>query len=177
MAKKSKKTGNVRGRLSDGRPNPIDSYVGSRIRLRRCLLGMTQERLAETLGLTFQQIQKYEKGLNRIGASRLWDLSQVLDVPVDFFFDKLDDDAKMKSPRNISAFTLNDSVLDNTEDILQRRDVLKVMRYYAMIPNESVRQNVLNLVRSLSGEDDNLYIGLDDDTTEKVEYTPMPVDR
>src|SRR5262245_12637795 len=70
------------------RPNPIDVHVGSRVRFRRMLLGMSQEKLGEKLGLTFQQIQKYEKGINRIGASRLFDLAQVLGVPVQFFYEE-----------------------------------------------------------------------------------------
>src|ERR1700752_5241949 len=70
------------------RPNPIDVHVGSRVRFRRMLLGMSQEKLGEKLGLTFQQIQKYEKGINRIGASRLLDLAQVLGVPVQFFYEE-----------------------------------------------------------------------------------------
>jgi len=70
-------------------PNPIDVHVGSRVRLRRTLLGMSQEKLGEALGLTFQQVQKYERGVNRIGASRLYHLSQILDVPVSFFFDDM----------------------------------------------------------------------------------------
>src|SRR6059058_5546845 len=74
---------------SDRLPKPVDSHVGSRIRLRRTLLGMSQERLGEALGLTFQQVQKYERGLNRVGASRLFDLSRVLDVPVSFFFEDI----------------------------------------------------------------------------------------
>ena len=69
------------------RPNPIDVHVGSRVRFRRMLLGMSQEKLGERLGLTFQQVQKYEKGINRIGASRLFDLAQVLGVSVQFFYD------------------------------------------------------------------------------------------
>ncbi len=72
---------------SSRRPNPIDAHVGSRVRLRRMLLGMSQEKLGEHLGLTFQQVQKYEKGVNRIGASRLFDLAHVLGVPVQFFYD------------------------------------------------------------------------------------------
>src|SRR3979490_2796256 len=75
----------------EGRPSPIDVLVGSRIRLRRTLLGMSQERLGEALGLTFQQVQKYERGVNRVGASRLFDLSRVLDVPISFFFDDMPD--------------------------------------------------------------------------------------
>jgi transcriptional regulator with XRE-family HTH domain len=70
-------------------PNPIDVHVGKRLRLRRTLLGMSQERLGESLGLTFQQVQKYERGANRIGSSRLFELGQILDVPVSFFFDDM----------------------------------------------------------------------------------------
>src|SRR5262245_60591158 len=70
------------------RPNPIDVHVGSRVRFRRMLLGMSQEKLGEKLGLTFQQVQKYEKGINRIGASRLFDLAQVLGVTVQFFYEE-----------------------------------------------------------------------------------------
>ncbi len=75
------------------KPNPIDIHVGKRLRLRRTLLGMSQERLGELLGLTFQQVQKYERGANRIGSSRLFELGQILDVPVSFFFDDLPDEA------------------------------------------------------------------------------------
>src|SRR5271165_6420017 len=78
-----------RGRTPSGKPNPIDAHVGARVRLRRTLLGMSQEKLGEAIGLTFQQVQKYERGANRIGASRLYDLSNVLDVPVSFFFDDI----------------------------------------------------------------------------------------
>src|ERR1700693_3559843 len=81
----------VVGADKEGRPSPIDIHVGSRIRLRRTLLGMSQERLGEALGLTFQQVQKYERGVNRVGASRLFDLSRVLDVPISFFFDDMPD--------------------------------------------------------------------------------------
>src|SRR3954471_15881101 len=79
----------VMGNDREGRPSPIDVHVGSRIRLRRTLLGMSQERLGEALGLTFQQGQKYERGVNRVGASRLYDLSRVLDVPISFFYDDM----------------------------------------------------------------------------------------
>lgn len=78
---------------ADGSPNPVDIHVGSRVRLRRTLLGMSQEMLGDAIGLTFQQIQKYERGTNRISASRLYDLSRALDVPVSFFFDGCDDGA------------------------------------------------------------------------------------
>src|SRR3546814_14208536 len=82
-----------------GSPNPVDVHVGGRVRLRRTLLGLSQEKLGEALGLTFQQVQKYERGANRIGASRMFDLSRVLDVPVSFFFDDMPQDVAMQSPR------------------------------------------------------------------------------
>src|ERR1700748_1341571 len=80
---------NTGRRQKSDKPNPVDVHVGSRVRLRRTLLGMSQEKLGNAVGLTFQQIQKYERGANRIGASRLFDMSRVLDVPVQFFFDDM----------------------------------------------------------------------------------------
>src|SRR5512134_3751494 len=82
-------------RMPPGVPNPVDIHVGSRVRLRRTLLGLSQEKLGEAVGLTFQQIQKYERGANRIGASRLFEFSRILDVPVSFFFDDMDDRARV----------------------------------------------------------------------------------
>src|SRR5678816_919138 len=79
----------ARARGGVGRPNPVDIHVGGRVRLRRTLLGMSQEKLADALGLTFQQVQKYERGANRIGASRLHQLSRILEVPVAFFFEEM----------------------------------------------------------------------------------------
>src|SRR3954468_18861513 len=95
----------------EGRPSPIDVHVGSRIRLRRTLLGMSQERLGEALGLTFQQVQKYERGVNRVGASRLFDLSRVLDVPISFFFDDMPDGlaSVYGVPSNRRSFGSSDS--------------------------------------------------------------------
>ena len=86
--KKTRKSS--RGRTPNGQPNPIDVHVGNRIRLRRTLLGLSQEKLAALLGLTFQQVQKYERGMNRVGASRLWDIGKVLEVPINFFFEDMD---------------------------------------------------------------------------------------
>src|SRR6266481_2040021 len=87
------------GRQRGDKPNPIDVHVGSRVRLRRNMLGLSQEKLGEAIGLTFQQVQKYERGANRIGASRLHDLSRVLDVPVSFFFDDMDPVRPRRSPQ------------------------------------------------------------------------------
>src|SRR5262245_39091705 len=93
----------TRGRMPSGKPNPVDVHVGSRVRLRRTLLGMSQEKLGEAIGLTFQQVQKYERGANRIGASRLWDLSRVLDVPVAYFFDEMSPSTSARSPSRLKG--------------------------------------------------------------------------
>lgn len=97
------KAKNSRGRLTDGAPNPIDIHVGLRLRLRRQVMNLTQEQLAKLLGLTFQQVQKYEKGLNRISASRLWDIAQVLQTSTDFFFEDMSKQAAALSPRRKTA--------------------------------------------------------------------------
>ena len=90
-------------RMPPGIPNPVDIHVGSRVRLRRTLLGLSQEKLGEAVGLTFQQIQKYERGANRIGASRLFEFSRILDVPVSFFFDDMAERAKVGEGQEIGG--------------------------------------------------------------------------
>ena len=146
-----KKGGSIRGRLSDGTPNPIDVHVGARIRLRRTMLGISQEKLAEKLGVTFQQVQKYERGLNRVGASRLWDISQVLETTVGFFYEDLDDSTKSKSPRNVHhgmSFCEGTHTFDTS--IFTRTDALELIRYYTSIEDPKVLKNILDLVKSLS---------------------------
>lgn len=146
-----KQGGTIRGRLSDGAPNPIDTHVGARIRLRRTMLGLSQEKLAEKLGITFQQVQKYERGLNRVGASRLWDLAQVLDVSVAFFYEDLDDSSKNSSPRNMNGtLSFSDDSSSFNTDIFTRKDVLELIRHYTSIENPKVARNVLDLVKSLA---------------------------
>lgn len=143
--------GTIRGRLLDGTPNPIDLYVGSRVRMRRTLLGMSQERLAAELGITFQQVQKYERGLNRIGASRLWDLAQVLGVSVDFFYQDIDANTKDKSPRKIYANpNLAEDICEFDMDILLRKDVIALLRAYTKITDTKLQKSVLDLVETLS---------------------------
>ncbi|CAH2600854.1 Uncharacterized HTH-type transcriptional regulator Smed_0045 [Rhodovastum atsumiense] len=134
----------------ESRPNPIDIHVGSRIRLRRTLLGMSQERLGEALGLTFQQVQKYERGVNRVGASRLYDLSRVLDVPISFFYDDMPEslgghgvNGGRRSPG------LSDAQDSFGDDTLNRRETLELVRAYYRITDPSVRKRVFELVKSL----------------------------
>ena len=149
--KKRSVNGTVRGRLSDGTPNPIDLYVGSRVRMRRSLLGMSQERLAAELGVTFQQVQKYERGSNRIGASRLWDLAQVLGVSVDFFYQGIDSQTTEQSPRKIYAKPeLSEDLCEFDMETLLRRDVTALLRAYIKIQDPKVQRNILDLVCALS---------------------------
>jgi S-adenosylmethionine synthetase len=116
---------------SQGNPNPIDVHVGSRVRLRRTLLGMSQEKLGEAIGLTFQQVQKYERGVNRVGASRLFDLSRVLDVPISFFFDDMPDSLANayggQSARRVAGFS--ESHEGFADDALNRRETIREIGY------------------------------------------------
>ncbi|HVY41844.1 MAG TPA: helix-turn-helix transcriptional regulator [Hyphomicrobiaceae bacterium] len=133
------------------RPNPIDVHVGSRVRLQRMLLGISQEKLGERLGLTFQQVQKYEKGVNRIGASRLFDLAQVLQVPVQFFYD----DAPVAESRTALAGGFAERSADGyIFEFLSTREGLELNRAFARISDPKTRRAILDLVRSLAGEDD-----------------------
>lgn len=140
-------TGRRRRRKSEG-PNPVDVHVGSRVRLRRTLLGMSQEKLGEAIGLTFQQVQKYERGANRIGASRLFDLSQVLDVPVSFFFDDLKPDAL---PAADGADRVPEHGPTQGEpDPLMRRETLELVRAYYRIPDPQVRRRLFDLTKAIA---------------------------
>jgi transcriptional regulator with XRE-family HTH domain len=135
------------------RPSPIDVHVGSRVRLRRTLLGMSQEKLGEALGLTFQQVQKYERGVNRIGASRLFDLSRVLDVPIGFFFDDMP--AEMGGNPNTSRRHggFQEAQDGFEDDTLHRRETLELVRAYYRITDPSVRKRVFELIKSLAPTD------------------------
>lgn len=127
-------------------PSPIDVHVGSRLRMRRMLVGMSQEKLGESLDLTFQQIQKYEKGSNRISASRLYDMSRILDVPVQFFFDDMvrsDATGKGKADKPSGSFEMI--------EFLSSPDGAQLVRTFSEIDSPEVRRNILDLVKSVSG--------------------------
>ena len=133
------------------RPSPIDVHVGARVRLRRTLLGMSQEKLGEALGLTFQQVKKYERGVNRIGASRLFDLSRVLDVPIGFFFDDMPPEMGGDKRARFGGFQ---EVPDGFEDdTLHRRETLELVRAYYRITDPSVRKRFFDLLKSLAPVD------------------------
>lgn len=128
------------------RANPIDVHVGSRVRLRRMLLGMSQEKLGEQLGLTFQQVQKYEKGVNRIGASRLFDMARVLGVQVQFFYDEAPAAASAMAPGMTEV-----PAEAYVPDILTTREGLELNKAFARISDARVRRAIVELVRSLAG--------------------------
>ena len=135
------------------RANPLDLHVGSRVRLQRMLLGMSQEKLGEQLGLTFQQIQKYEKGINRIGASRLFDLARVLGVSVQFFYDEAPGGvAEARTPT--AAAGMADRPTDTyVVDFLGSREGIELNKAFVRIAEPKVRRSVFDLVRSLAGEE------------------------
>jgi transcriptional regulator with XRE-family HTH domain len=134
------------------KPNPVDIHVGGRVRFRRMLLGMSQERLGERLGLTFQQVQKYEKGINRIGASRLFDLSQVLGVPVQFFYDEAPERYDSSPTGEIGGFAERQTESYITE-FLNTRDGLELNKAFVRVEDVKVRRAIVELVRQLAGED------------------------
>ena len=128
-------------------PNPVDKHVGSRVRMRRMMLGMSQEKLGDALGLTFQQVQKYEKGTNRIGASRLQHISIILQVPVAFFFEgaptisgKAEGMGEVPSPAYVS-------------DFLATSDGLALTKSFMRIKNAKLRRRIVELVEQIAGDD------------------------
>lgn len=129
-------------------PNPIDVYVGNRVRLRRVLVGLSQEKLGEALSLTFQQVQKYEKGTNRISASRLYRIAQILEVPVQFFFEGI------AGPDEPGAPGFADGA-DQIQmmDFLSSTEGLQLNKAFAEIRSPAVRRKVVELVKTLANGD------------------------
>jgi len=142
------RTGRRPSRQKSDKPNPIDVQVGSRVRLRRNMLGLSQEKLGTAIGLTFQQVQKYERGANRIGASRLHELSRVLDVPVSFFFDDMD---PVRAPAIPGGFA-EPPVEAFDSDPLRRRETVELVDAYYAIDDAAVRRRLLDLARALAAE-------------------------
>lgn len=139
---------NSRGRIN-GQANPVDVYVGKRIRLRRTLLNLSQEKLAKMLGLTFQQVQKYERGMNRIGASRLWDMSKVLSVPVNFFFEGMDKEIDAQSPANLNSILIVTSE-NNQNDPMLKSENIDLIKCLEKIKNEKLKISLMNSIKEAS---------------------------
>jgi transcriptional regulator with XRE-family HTH domain len=127
-------------------PNPIDKHVGSRVRMRRMMLGWSQEKLGDALDLTFQQVQKYEKGTNRIGASRLQQIAGLLQVPVSFFFEGAPGDATNAVPGTDAEITSPSTV----SDFLATRDGLNLVKSFMAIGSRKLRRRVVDLVEQIA---------------------------
>ena len=125
--------------------HPVDAHVGWRVRRRRVLLGMSQEKLGEAIDLSFQQVQKYERGTNRIGASRLYQISQVLDIPVSHFFDDLPVDVTTGQPVSLAE----DRGPASQGDPLVKRETLELVRAYYRITNAHMRKRIFELVKAV----------------------------
>ena len=147
MAKATTKSTRRPPRATKGRSNPIDGHVGSRVRQRRMLLGMSQEMLGKAVGLTFQQIQKYERGINRIGASRLFTLSKVLNVPIAFFFEDM---PRALATAGAKARGFADGSVRFEADPMANRETADLVRAYYRIDDPKQRRRVLELLRSMA---------------------------
>ncbi|MFI3241359.1 MAG: helix-turn-helix transcriptional regulator [Alphaproteobacteria bacterium] len=144
-----------RGRTQDGDPNPIDTHVGNRIRLRRTLLGLSQEKLASMLGLTFQQVQKYERGANRVGASRLYDIAQALEVQIGFFYEDMDNETAAQSPMTFAApqtapLMMSDNKVEFDDDPMHKKEAMELVRAYYKIQNRKVAKHLFDMVIQMS---------------------------
>jgi transcriptional regulator with XRE-family HTH domain len=126
--------------------NPIDAQVGNRVRIRRMLIGMSQERLGDLLGLTFQQVQKYEKGVNRIGAGRLYEVARILNVPIDFFYEGL---GAANQPG-----AGEDAAAPPVMEFVSSGEGLQLSLAFMKIKDTKVRKRVLDLVKSLAEEEE-----------------------
>ncbi len=133
------------------KPHHIDVHVGSRVRLRRMFIGMSQEKLGEQMRLTFQQIQKYEKGTNRIGASRLFQLADVLGVPVGFFFEGLQTQAQSAGAAGFAEPQSETYVMD----FLDSREGVELNRAFVRIKDPKVRKSIVDMVRAMADTEEN----------------------
>lgn len=146
--KASKKSVITDSAKKKGRAGSLDEHIGLRLRQRRALLGMTQEKLAECVGITFQQVQKYENGANRISAGRLYEFSNILDVPVDYFYEGSKDGKKI-----VGLAESDQASFSGPDDIMERKETLELIRVYYSIKSPKLRKDLFNLVKSMA---DNL---------------------
>ena len=137
-----------RGRLPDGSANPIDKHIGAQIKRRRLMLGLSQQELADQLGLTFQQVQKYEQGHNRVSASRLWDFAKILRVPVTFFFDDMDEQTASQSPCQL--YSSSAPLSFDKGDPLYDQQNIAMLKSIAKIKNPNLKQALYTLVATLT---------------------------
>ncbi len=139
-----------RGKMVNGEANPIDIYVGNRLRLRREMLKISQMKLASLLGITFQQVQKYEKGTNRIGASRIWDIASVLKVPVSYFYEGIDEKIDKYSPRRLYGINDESVSVDTETDPLFKKSNIELINAFEKIKNPKLQQLIHDMIIYLS---------------------------
>lgn len=130
-------------------PHPVDVHVGRRLRLKRTILGLSQDAVGKEIGVTFQQIQKYERGINRMGASRLFDFAKTLGVPIQYFFEGYGDYAMDE----VSAYALGEPAAGYEHEKVNNRETLEVMRAYYRIKSPAVRKRIIDLIKAMA--DDN----------------------
>ncbi len=139
------------GSRRDSRTAYVDSHVGNRLRERRILLGLSQTRLGESLGLSFQQIQKYERGIDRISVGRLVHLAHVLDVPITYFFEELSDPSAAPGANSMTAGDVLSSVA--ADDPMSKRETLELVRAYYQIEQPELRKHIFSLIRSIASRE------------------------
>ncbi len=149
MPKPSRVRRRTKKQTSRKGPNPIDIHVGARVRLRRNLLGLTMQTLAKAVGVTYQQLQKYERGVNRVGASRLFNLSQVLDVPISFFFDDLSPAAAGAGRKRRAKGFSGAPAAAIDFDVLSKQETIKLIRAYYRVTDPQLRKRVLDLLEAI----------------------------
>lgn len=143
-----------RSSVDGDEPNPVDVYVGQKLKARRTLIGMTQEKLAEATGITFQQVQKYEKGRNRLSASRIFQFSRVLNIPVAYFFDGFFSSDSMIGLQG--GFADNDQesfeseVSDSSDDVMLQKETIDLVRTYYTITDEKLRKDFLKMLKQMA---------------------------
>lgn len=140
--------------VKDVGPNPIDVHVGARIRLRRNLIGVTQQDLGKALGLTFQQVQKYERGMNRVGASRLFDIGQILNVPIQYFFENISESVAERSPRRMQGVS-EPATPDYAADPMSDKDTRDLVKAFQNISDSVRRRKLIELCRAMSDQPDD----------------------
>ncbi len=148
MPKPSRVRRRTKKQTSRKGPNPIDVHVGSRVRLRRNLLGMSQEKLGRAIGVTYQQIQKYERGVNRVGASRLFNLSRVLGEPISYFFEDLSPAAAGGGKRRARGLSKAPAAVLEP-DSLSKPETVELIRAYYRVKDPRLRKRVLNLLEAV----------------------------
>ena len=133
-------------------PHPVDIHVGSRVKLRRMALGVSQDTLGKSMGLTFQQIQKYERGTNRISAGRLFQFSKILEVPINYFYDNIDG-AEQPVAESFGFADNEQAPFGEEEDLMQKKETFELVRTYYSVRSEEKRKSILKFINSMADDD------------------------